>query len=96
MPRRQRRTFSAEFKHQIVSLYRSGKSRKEILIEYDLTPSTFDRWVYQYNNNGSFNHADNLTAEQKEIIQLRKQLKQAEMELDILKQAALIMSRKSK
>ena len=50
MPRRQRRTFSAEFKHQIVSLYRSGKSRKEILIEYDLTPSTFDRWVYQYNN----------------------------------------------
>ena len=37
---------------------------------------------------------DNLTSEQKELIELRKKNKQLEMENDILKQAALIMGRK--
>jgi transposase len=39
---------------------------------------------------------DNLTDEQKELIELRKRNAQLEMENDILKQAALIMGRKSK
>lgn len=37
---------------------------------------------------------DNLTAEQKELAELRKRNKQLEMENDILKQAALILGRK--
>ena len=40
--------------------------------------------------------ADNLTPEQKERIALRKRNKQLEMEVDILKQAALIMAQKLK
>ena len=36
---------------------------------------------------------DNLTAEQKELAELRKRNKQLEMENDILKQAALILGR---
>ncbi|WP_217608781.1 transposase, partial [Bacillus sp. GbtcB15] len=47
MTKRERRTFTAEFKQQIVQLYNSGKPRKEIIREYDLTPSSLDKWISQ-------------------------------------------------
>ncbi|AJW69123.1 hypothetical protein PPE_05185 [Paenibacillus polymyxa E681] len=40
---------------------------------------------------GSFAEKDNRTAEENELIALRKELKQLQMENDNLKQAALIM-----
>lgn len=54
MTRRKRRTFTAEFKKQVVLLYEIEKPCQEIIKEYDLTPSTFERWVKQYANSGSF------------------------------------------
>ena len=94
MTKRERRTFTEEFKQQIVQLYQNGKPRKEIIREYDMTPSSLDKWVSQSQTSGSFKEKDNLTAEQKELIELRKRNKQLEMENDILKQAALILGRK--
>jgi transposase len=94
MTKRKRRTFSEEFKQQIVQLYQNGKPRKEIIREYDSTPSSFDKWVSQSEKSGSFKERDNLTDEQKELIELRKRNKQLEIENDILKQAALIIGRK--
>ncbi|EUJ41571.1 transposase, partial [Brochothrix campestris] len=44
MPR-QRRTFTPEFKLQMVKLYENGKSRADIAREYDLTPSGLDKWI---------------------------------------------------
>lgn len=92
--KRDRRLFTEEFKNQIVQLYLNGKSKSDIRIEYDLYPSTLDKWIQQHQNSGSFKTKDNLTDEQKELIELRKRNKQLEMENDILKQAALIMGRK--
>ena len=94
MTRRAARKFTDEFKKQMVGLYNSGKPSSEIIKEYELTPSTFHKWVKQHNETGSFKISDNLTPEQKELIALRKQNKQLQMEVDILKQAALIMGRK--
>lgn len=94
MVRRAARKFTDEFKRQMVGLYNSGKPSSEIIKEYELTPSTFHKWVKQHNETGSFKTSDNLTPEQKELIALRKQNKQLQMEVDILKQAALIMGRK--
>ena len=96
MSKRQRRTYSKEFKQQMVDLYNAGKSRAEIIREYELTPSAFDKWIKQANTTGSFKEKDNLTPEQKELIALRKRNQQLEMENDILKQAALIFGRKDK
>lgn len=93
MPK-QRRTFTAEFKRQMVQLYENGKSRAAIVKEYELSPSALDRWIKQANTSGSFTEKDNRTAEENELIALRKELKQLRMENDILKQAALIMGRK--
>ena len=94
--RRERREFTNEFKQQVVNLYNNGKPRSEIIKEYDLTPSAFAKWINNYNNSGSFKAIDNRTKEENELIELRKRNKQLEMEVDILKQAALIMGRKSK
>jgi len=96
MSKRPRRTFTKEFKQQMVDLYTMGKPRAEIIREYDLTPSSLDKWVQQFRNSGSFAEKDNLTEEQKELIALRKRNQQLEMENDILKQAALIFGRKGK
>ena len=81
-------------KKQVVNLYNNGKSRSEIIREYDLTPSAFNNWIKQYNTSGSFKAKDNRTEEEQELIELRKRNRQLEMEVDILKQAALIMGRK--
>ena len=89
-----RREFTKEFKQQMVSLHASGKPASEIIREYELTASSFHKWVKQFNNTGSFKEADNRNPEEKELIALRKQNKQLLMENDILKQAALIMGRK--
>lgn len=93
--RRAKRTYTDEFKKQIVNLYNNGKKSSEIIKEYDLTPSTFHKWVKYYNNSGSFKEEDNRTEEEKRLIELEKRNRQLEMEVDILKQAALIMGRKS-
>lgn len=89
-----RRTFSTDFKKQVVALYENGKSRQSIVEEYELTPSALDRWIKQFRHSGSFQEKDNRSPEEEELIALRKRNKQLEMEVDILKQAALIMGRK--
>lgn len=80
----------------MVQLYNNGVPRSEIVKEYDLTPSALGKWIKQYNTNQSFKPEDNLTDKDKEIIRLKKQLREKEIELDILKQAALIMGQKRK
>lgn len=92
--KRTRRTFTPEFKSQVVRLYESGKPRADIIREYDLTASAFDKWVKQSQTSGSFKEKDNRTPEEAELIKLRKENQRLMMENDILKQAALIMGRK--
>lgn len=78
----------------MVRLFENGKSKSEIVREYDLTASALDKWVKNHQNTGSFNHIDNLSEEERELRRLRKDIQQLKMENEILKQAALIMGRK--
>ena len=94
MTQRKRRTFTTEFKEQMVMLYINGKPRLEIIKEYDLTASAFDKWIKQHQTTGSFKEADNRTQEQIDLERVLKENKQLKMENDILKQAALILGRK--
>ncbi|SFE12082.1 transposase [Paenibacillus algorifonticola] len=93
MPK-QRRTFTAEFKKQMVLLYENGKSRADLVEEYGLTASALDRWIKQVKTTGSFKEKDNRSSEENELIALRKENERLKMENDILKQVALIMGRK--
>ena len=92
--KRERRTYTEEFKNQIVQLYLNDKPRQDIIREYDLTPSTFDKWVKQNQTSGSFKEKDNRSPNEAEMIKLRKENQQLKMENDILKQAALIFGRR--
>lgn len=83
MTKRKRRTFTKEFKEQVVKLHATGKPRNEIIKEYDLTPSAFDKWVRQHNGSGLFEERDNRTPEQEELIKLRKENQRLAMENDI-------------
>jgi len=86
--------YEEEFKKQIVALFNNGKSLADINREYGIAKSTIKTWVERLNSSGSLNIDDNRTEEEKELIALRKKLKQLEMENDILKQAALILGKK--
>lgn len=94
MTKRERRSFSKDFKEQVVQLHLAGKPRADIVREYNLTPSALDRWIRQHHSTGSFQEKDNRTPEETELIKLRKENQRLMMENDILKQAALIMGRK--
>lgn len=77
----------------MVQLYKNGKPRKEIIREYGLTPSLLEKWGRHSQTSDSFKEKDkdNVTEEQKELMDLGKQNKQLEMESDILKQTSLII-----
>lgn len=75
MTKRTRRKFTEEFKLQIVQLHSNGKPRNEIIREYDLQPSSFDRWMKQHRETGSFKEKDNRSPEENELIKLRKENK---------------------
>ncbi|OLS03352.1 transposase [Tissierella creatinophila DSM 6911] len=94
MTKNQRRTFTPEFKEQMVKLYENGKPKKDIIAEYELTTTAFNNWINRSQTTGSFSEKDNRSPEENELIKLKKENQQLRMENDILKQAALILGRK--
>ena len=88
------RHFTDEFKRQIVDLYNAGKPKREIMDEYDLGKSTVERLIKSINATGSPRAADNRTPEQNRILELERENRRLRMEVDDLKQAALIYARK--
>ncbi len=95
--KRERRQFDKEFKLMAVNLCHSGKSTKDVSEELNIRPDIVRRWKreLEQHGEGSFSgHGNmNLTAEQKEIFQLKKELREAQIERDILKKAVSIFSR---
>jgi transposase len=89
-----RKNYTIEFKKQIILLYNNGKSRRNIVKEYDIPASTLHKWIKNYNSTKSFLTKDNRTKIENELIILKKENKQLKMENDILKQAALILGQK--
>jgi len=90
MPKR----YNDEFKRKIVDLANNGKKISDIIDEYGVARSTVHKWKKDFNQSGSFKAKDNRTDEEKELLKLRKEIKQLKMENDILKQAALILGQK--
>ena len=85
--------YTDDFKRKIAELRENGKSINEIMREYGMAKATVCKWHEQYRTSGSFKAEDNRSEDEKELRQLRKENKKLRMEVDILKQAALIMGR---
>jgi transposase len=97
MEERTRRSFDKEFKRMDVELHKSGKSTNEPGKELDIPSDMIRRWSRAYNANGYQSFSGNgkqiLSPEQKEIMELKKDLKDAPIERDILKYAVSIFSK---
>lgn len=95
-----RRKFSKEFKLEIVNRsLEEHSSVIEVSKEYGIHVNTLSRWRREFLSSGeasSFPGKGNeqLSAEEKEIRHLKKQLQEAELERDILKKAIHVFSKR--
>jgi transposase len=90
--RAKRTHYEKEFKQTIVDLMGSGKSLKSVCSEYQLNESMVRRWKKEYQTDtGAFKDEATLLLEQ-ENRRLKKALKDAQEERDILKKAVSIFS----
>lgn len=95
--KRERRQFDKAFKEMAVNLCHTGKTTKEVSEELDIRPDIVRRWkreLEQYGEGSFSGHGNmNLTTDQKEILRLKKELRESQIERDILKKAVSIFSR---
>lgn len=88
---RQYKTYDEEFKKTVVSLYESGKGISELSREYGIGKSTIDSWIKKYetitSSTGEVTNND-------EILKLQRKNRELEQEVEILKKAVAIFSKK--
>ena len=95
--RRPRRRFSEEFKQQAVRLVvDEGKSVGAVARELDLVASALGQWVKHAQADRSKGRSGLTTAERDELVRLRKALRIAEEERDILKKATAFFAKQSR
>ncbi len=92
-----RRKFDREYKQMVVELANTREDISALAAEMDLRPDLIYRWRREAlaNLSASFPGQGNktMTEEQKEIARLKKELRDARLERDILKKAVSIFSR---
>lgn len=97
MVKKERRHYDKAFKIMAVELFLNGKTSVEVGADLGIASDLVRRWARELkvgeSNSFPGNGKQNLTDEQKEIIELKKALKDAEIERDILKKAVSIFSK---
>jgi transposase len=95
--RRPRRTFSDEFKADVVRLCREGgESIKSVSERLDLTETSVRDWVKQAEVDEQGGSATALTTDEKaELSRLRREVKRLTLERDILKKATAFFAKES-
>jgi transposase len=95
--KRARRIFTDEFKAGAVRLVLDeGKSITEVARDLDLTVSAFRGWVERERAERTKGKTGLTAVEREELKQLRKQVRELQMERDILKKAAAFFAKESK
>ena len=92
-----RKNYDRDFKEKLVELSHARGNAKKVAVEYGIEPELLYRWRREskkYEKN-SFpgKGKPKLTDQERENAELRKQLRDAEMERDILKKAISIFSK---
>ena len=79
--------FPVEFKRDVVAVARrGGMTRAEVATDFGISESTLQRWMHQADVDDGIR--DGLTtAEQSEVVQLRRDKRRLEQEVEILRRA---------
>lgn len=93
-----RRSYSKEQKLEIVKQsLEEGVSVKELAARFDISANVIYNWrskYFKYKENSFSGHGiKTMTDEEREIDQLKKELREAKLERDILKKAVSIFSK---
>ena len=99
MMEKQRRTFNAAFKLQVVRMIvDQGLSVSQVCQDMDLGETAVRRWISQYDaeKQGQPGIGKPLTAEQQRIRQLEAENRQLKQDNDILKKASAFFARELK
>jgi transposase len=87
--------FPPEFKRDVVTVARRGDlTINEVAADFDISPESVRRWMRQADIDAGVK--EGLTsAEQSELVQLRRRTRRLEMENEILRRAAAYFARDS-
>ena len=93
--------YPAEFREQMVELARAGRGLKQLSREFGVSANAIRNWIHRADGEptGSLprggEHAPLSAAERAELVELRRRLKQVQMERDILAKATAWFAGKS-
>ncbi len=93
-----RQPYPAEFRDQMVELARAGRTPAELAREFDVTAQTIANWVGAAGGQASRSQVTKGALsgdEREELARLRRQLRQVQMERDILAKATAWFAAKS-
>ena len=95
---RRRRSFTAEFKAEIVELCQRGdRSAGQVARDFDLTETAVREWVKQAERDAGTRQDGGLTsAERKELAQLRAENRQLREDVEILKRATAFFAKETR
>ena len=98
MGRRKRRSFTPEYKAEVVALLKkTGKSAGQLAKELDLTETAVRAWAQQAGVDERRSPGGPLTTEERtELTRLRREIKTVVMERDFLRKAAAFFARSGK
>lgn len=86
---KEQRVYSDEFKAQAVEMaMQPGATKAGVARSLGINPNTLAGWIINYKKAKGIIDPPKIEDEKTENIRLRRQLKQAQMEIEILKKAA--------
>jgi transposase len=95
---RPRRSFTAEFKAEIVELCQRGdRSIGQVARDFDLTETAVREWVRQAERDAGTRHDGGLTSQERdELAQLRRENRRLREDVEVLKRATAFFAKETR
>ena len=89
--KKEHKNYDEDFKKPIVSLCESGKKKSDLVREYGISYTNISDWIKKY---GTITTSTGEVTTNDEILKLKKRNMELEQEVEILKKAVAIFSKK--
>ena len=90
-----KKVYPAEFQRRMVELVRAGRSPESLAREFEPAANTIRKWATQADVDEGLRAEGLTTAERRELRELRRKIKQLELEREVLGKAAAWFARES-